>query len=198
MNHDECPQAICYGGGKGACRPKVGTIPGQKAVTTVVENREQFTMHPIVDLNADWGPWHMIFGMATFTEGGLPDCFSRMSTGMISHTAHGVQNEKTLLNFYKEVLKWLKKPRMSARFGPWTVSFPVVFLEDGHASRFGLMVQKFRRENNIHSFMEPSKTSGGFQLLDQFFKVFHDRYTEGASMIRDCRGDVRAPPSHCQ
>ena len=56
MNHDECPQAICYGGGKGACRAKVGIIPGQKAVTTVCENREQVTMHPTVDLNADWGP----------------------------------------------------------------------------------------------------------------------------------------------
>ena len=114
---------------------------------------------------------------------------------MLSHTAHGVQNEATLLNFYKEVLKWLKKPRRSARFGAWTVAFPVVFLEDGHASRFGLLVQQFRRDNSIHSSMEPPKTSGGFQLMDQFFKVFHDRYREGASMIRDMRGDVRACPS---
>lgn len=29
----------------------------------------------------------------------------------------------------------------------------------------------WRQANDIHSYMEPGKTSGCFQLLDQFFKV---------------------------
>ena len=115
----------------------------------------------------------MIFGCSTFTEGILPECFDRMATGMITHTSSGVQNEATLLNFYKHVLIWLKKPRDSAasRFGEWVPQAPFVFLEDGHASRYGLLVQQWRRDNDVHSYMEPGQTSGAFQLLDQFFKA---------------------------
>ena len=33
----------------------MGKIPGRRPVKAVTETREQFTMHPIVDLNGDWG-----------------------------------------------------------------------------------------------------------------------------------------------
>ena len=38
-------------------------------------------MHPIVDMNGDWGPWHMIFTCESFTEGLIPEMFDRMATG---------------------------------------------------------------------------------------------------------------------
>jgi hypothetical protein len=38
-------------------------------------------MHPIVDMNGDWGPWHMIFACESFTEGLIPEMFDRMATG---------------------------------------------------------------------------------------------------------------------
>ena len=110
LNHDECGQAICFGGGKGACRPRVACVPGQKPVVAQNENREQFTIHPIVDLNGTFGPWHLIVACETFTEGMLPDSFEDMPEGMVTHTTSGVQKVPTLLNFYHRQVSF---PRQS-------------------------------------------------------------------------------------
>jgi hypothetical protein len=39
MNHDECPQAIQFGGGKGSCRARVAHVPGERPVQATSENR---------------------------------------------------------------------------------------------------------------------------------------------------------------
>ena len=83
--------------------------------------------------------------------------------------------------------RWLDAPRQS-NYGPWTVKRPITIMEDGHASRFHLLLMLFRREKQMHSYIELSGTSGCFQLLDQFFKKCHDEYNNGVSTIREIRG----------
>ena len=64
------------------------------------ENRDCFSFHPCVDLNADWAPWHVLFKAGSFTEGLLPEGLKYATNGMMSYTKGGMQTGSSLLSWY--------------------------------------------------------------------------------------------------
>ena len=191
FNHDECPQMICFGGGTGTTRRRVASAPGQPAKSGQIPNRESVSVHPMANLEGDFTPWHLLMAGESLSESMIDEAYANMPEGLVSHTANGVQTGKSLLNFYRKVVKWLETPRDTPNheFGEWTIQLPIVTATDGHASRFDEAVLEFcANGDKIRQVLEPSQTSDKLQMFDQLFAAFHDRYSRGVREIRHYRG----------
>jgi hypothetical protein len=183
MNNDEMPQAIAFEGSVGT-RRRVGCAAGERPVQGVAENKEQFSVHPTVDLNGKWGPTNILLEQTSISEGVIPEELVRGHTGLtVQHTEHGIQTAASFLKYNKMVDENLDAELDSA-FGKWKVKRPVVMCEDGHASRYDTEVMEYREEKKTRSFIEEGGTSGTFQLLDQLFKGCHEEYKSHCANIR--------------
>ena len=181
LNRDELPQFIDYGTNKGNAKRKVaGSSSGPAPVKPSSSNRTSNTIDMTIGLDGFQYGFHALIERATVTEDLCIDEFASFDNkiceqfgvsthGLISTTEHGVQTGASLLAAYKMLDR-----ELSMRGVPR----PVCMLTDAHASRQDEEVLEFCREVRIREFAEPPATSQWAQALDQYNKMFHERYNK--------------------
>jgi hypothetical protein len=89
--------------------------------------------------------------------------------GLLSNTECGVQTGESCLEAYKMLDR-----ELTARGIPR----PVVMMTDNHSSRKAEAVLAFCKKVGIRQFFEISNASGFLQALDQYNRMFHQKYRQ--------------------
>lgn len=167
FNHGEVPQFVTHGVDGGASG-LVFAGRGDGYNNMITENRECITIHPMVSCSGEKVICHVIFSEKRMTnEMAAKTSLEQITNLLISTTKNGVQDHKSLLEFYK---------CFDAKLTEQSVQRPVVVLTDDHDSRFDSSVLQFCREKEIRLFVGPPDTTGVTQLLDQVNHGLHHHY----------------------
>ena len=151
FNHDETPQFVNYGV-DGSANGLVFASKGEDCARMIRENRDCVTIHPMVSCAGEKMICHILFSGKGITSKMVPKvAVEKIPNLLISTTVHGVQDHKSLLEFYKF---------FATKLTEQNIQRPVVVLTDGHSSRFNCSVLQFCRDELIRLFVgRPDTTS---------------------------------------
>ena len=116
----------------------------------ILENKDCVTIHPMVSCAGQNVLCHVIFSGKEITSKMAPQsAVDKIPNLLISITDHGVQDHKSLLDFYKF---------FDNKLNECGIKRPVVVLTDGHNSKFDPSVLQFCREKEILLFVRSSQS----------------------------------------
>ena len=132
-------------------------------------NRECVTVHPFSNVAGESLCTQVIFSSAGLTSQMAPESTQNIPNLLVSVNNCGVSDHETLLGAYKELGRVLMQE---------DIPRPVIFIADGHSSRFDEKVLSFLQAALLIHFLLHPDTSGGTQVHDQMNAKLHSLYNE--------------------
>lgn len=157
---------------------------GVPAKSAESENRQQFSYDGAIGGDMHVYEFHLLFRAENFSADMAPNCLLKYPHAMISVTEKGCQVSSTFLARQKGLL---------AQARARGIEGDIVFVTDGHASRFSvellrwLRASKVEDESCVHGndmYITPPNATGSCCVLDQLFQSLHRKY---GRHVRNCR-----------
>lgn len=184
---DEMGQFFNFGLLKGQASNVVGAV-GFEAKSADAENRQQFSYDGAIGGDLFLYDPHLIFRADSFLADMAPPCLADWPHSMISVTEKGCQTGITFLARQKCIL---------AQARSRGVRGDIVFITDGHASRFSVEVlrwlDKSKEEDEFcvdgnDMYITPPNATGTCCVLDQFFQSLHRGYGKEVKVQKKVEG----------
>ena len=153
---------------------------------TIVENRGTFSVVPWID-----GVGRLLFVQLIFPASGDPDAHTvdhipdllQNTPLLVQRSAKGMQTGGTLAEAV-QVLR-VQFDKIHRDDGDGLEGQRIMWMTDGHSSRFDESVNKANLDNNCRVLIRLANSSAVTQMLDQVFMHFHNAYCKGVKVLED-------------